>query len=66
MMLLGSMRAHERLATLLLNLLNRLHARGFSGSELVLRMTRAEIGSYLCMKLETVSRVFSKMTSEEP
>ena len=60
MMLLGSMRAEERLATFLLNLVQRLHARGFSQSELVLRMTREEIGSYLGMKLETVSRTFSK------
>ncbi len=60
MMLLGSMRAEERLATFLLNLVQRLHARGFSQHELVLRMTREEIGSYLGMKLETVSRTFSK------
>jgi CRP/FNR family transcriptional regulator len=41
-----------------------LHARGFSQSELVLRMTREEIGSYLGMKLETVSRTFSKFVDE--
>lgn len=64
MLLLGSMRAQERLATFLLNLVKRLHARGFSGSELVLRMTRADIGSYLGMKLETVSRLFSRLTHE--
>ncbi|CAN7608190.1 MULTISPECIES: helix-turn-helix domain-containing protein [unclassified Acidovorax] len=64
MLLLGSMRAQERLATFLLNLVKRLHARGFSESELVLRMTRAEIGSYLGMKLETVSRLFSRLTQE--
>ena len=60
MLLLGSMRAEERLAAFLLNLVQRLHARGFSRSELVLRMTREEIGSYLGLKLETVSRTFSK------
>jgi CRP/FNR family transcriptional regulator len=60
MLLLGSMRAEERLATFLLNLTQRLQARGFSGSSLVLRMTREEIGSYLGLKLETVSRAFSK------
>jgi CRP/FNR family transcriptional regulator len=42
----------------------RLHARGFSKSELVLRMTREEIGSYLGLKLETVSRTFSKFAEE--
>lgn len=65
MLLLGSMRAEERLAAFLLNLVQRLHARGFSQSELVLRMTREEIGSYLGMKLETVSRTFSKFVEEE-
>jgi CRP/FNR family transcriptional regulator len=64
MLLLGSMRAEERLAAFLLNLVQRLHARGFSRSELVLRMTREEIGSYLGLKLETVSRTFSKFAEE--
>lgn len=64
MMLLGNMRAEERLAAFLLNLVQRLHARGFSQSEFVLRMSREEIGSYLGMKLETVSRTFSKFSEE--
>jgi len=64
MLLLGSMRAEERLAAFLLNLVQRLHARGFSQSELLLRMTREEIGSYLGLKLETVSRTFSKFVEE--
>jgi CRP/FNR family transcriptional regulator len=64
MLLLGSMRAEERLAAFLLNLTQRLQARGFSASELILRMTREEIGSYLGLKLETVSRTFSKFQDE--
>ncbi|MDR2155969.1 MAG: fumarate/nitrate reduction transcriptional regulator Fnr [Burkholderiaceae bacterium] len=64
LLLLGSMRAEERLAAFLLNLVQRLHARGFSQSELVLRMTREEIGSYLGLKLETVSRTFSKFADD--
>ncbi|MEO8297754.1 MAG: fumarate/nitrate reduction transcriptional regulator Fnr [Burkholderiales bacterium] len=64
MLLLGSMRAEERLAAFLLNLTQRLEARGFSASALVLRMTREEIGSYLGLKLETVSRTFSKFQDE--
>jgi CRP/FNR family transcriptional regulator len=64
MLLLGSMRAEERLAAFLLNLVQRLHARGFSQHELVLRMTREEIGSYLGLKLETVSRTFSRFVDE--
>jgi CRP/FNR family transcriptional regulator len=59
MMLLGSMRAEERLATFLLNLSKRFMRRGFSASDFHLRMTREEIGSYLGLKLETVSRLFS-------
>ena len=62
---LGSMQAEERVAAFLLNLLRRLQARGFSHSELVLRMTREEIGSFLGMKLETVSRIFSKLAVEK-
>jgi CRP/FNR family transcriptional regulator len=64
MLLLGSMRAEERLSAFLLSLAKRLHARGFSDSEFVLRMTREEIGSYLGLKLETVSRAFSKLASQ--
>ncbi len=64
MLLLGSMRAEERLAAFLLNLVQRLNARGFSKTELVLRMTREEIGSYLGLKLETVSRTFSKFVDD--
>ena len=59
MVLLGSMNAEERLAAFLLNLSQRLAARGYSAGEFHLRMSRAEIGSYLGMKLETVSRTFS-------
>ena len=64
MLLLGSMRAEERLAAFLLNLTQRLRARGFSATDLVLRMTRDEIGSYLGLKLETVSRAFSKLQDD--
>ena len=60
MMLLGVMRAEERIAAFLLNLSQRLAARGYSPLEFHLRMTREEIGSYLGLKLETVSRAFSR------
>lgn len=59
MMLLGSMRAEERLAAFLLNLSKRNSAHGLSATKLMLRMSRLEIGSYLGLKLETVSRAFS-------
>ena len=59
MLLLGSMRAEERLAAFLLNLSQRNAAHGMSPTRLTLRMSRLEIGSYLGLKLETVSRAFS-------
>lgn len=64
MMLLGSMKAEERLITFLLNLSTRLSRRGYSSTEFNLKMTRSEIGSYLGLKLETVSRSFSKLQEE--
>jgi CRP/FNR family transcriptional regulator, anaerobic regulatory protein len=64
MMLLGTMHAEQRLATFLLDLSRRYEARGYSSSEFVLRMTREEIGSYLGLKLETVSRLFSRFQRE--
>lgn len=64
MLLLGSMRAEQRLATFLLNLSHRYQDRGYSATEFVLRMTRDEIGSYLSLSLETVSRLFSRFQQE--
>ena len=64
MMLLGSMRAEERLAAFLINLSKRFVRRGYSASDFHLRMTRDEIGSYLGLKLETVSRLFSQFQKE--
>ncbi|MGH8737324.1 MAG: fumarate/nitrate reduction transcriptional regulator Fnr [Burkholderiales bacterium] len=64
MMLLGSMRAEERLAAFLLNLSKRFIKRGYSRTDFHLRMTREEIGSFLGLKLETVSRLFSKFQED--
>jgi CRP/FNR family transcriptional regulator len=64
MMLLGSMNAEERLAAFLLNLSQRFGARGYSEREFHLRMSRAEIGSYLGLKLETISRTFTGLQQE--
>lgn len=61
MALLGTMQAHERVVTFLLNLSARLKERQYSATCFVLRMTREEIGSYLGLKLETVSRVLGRM-----
>jgi CRP/FNR family transcriptional regulator len=64
MMLLGTMRAEERLAAFLVNLSHRFLSRGYSATEFNLRMTREEIGSYLGLKLETVSRGLSRLQDE--
>jgi CRP/FNR family transcriptional regulator len=60
MMLLGSMQAEARLGTFLLGLSTRFARLGYSPTDFVLRMTRQDIASYLGLKLETVSRLFSK------
>lgn len=57
---LGLLNADERVAAFLLDLSQRFAARGFSARRFMLRMTRAEIGSFLGLTLETVSRVFSR------
>ncbi len=64
MMLLGSMQSEERLAAFLLNLSLRFQLRGYSANNLILRMKREEIGSYLGMKIETVSRIFTKFQEQ--
>ncbi|MCC6068087.1 fumarate/nitrate reduction transcriptional regulator Fnr [Ferrovum sp. PN-J185] len=64
MLLLGSMRAEEKMAAFLINLSQRFHARQQSASELVLRMTREDMGNYLGLKLETVSRILSRFADE--
>ncbi len=57
--LLGQLSAQERLASFLLDISQRSAARGHSARELNLSMTRAEIGSYLGLTIETVSRTLS-------
>jgi CRP/FNR family transcriptional regulator len=64
MLMLGSMHADERLASFLVDLSDRFGARGYSSREFVLRMSRAEIGSFLGITLETVSRVMSQFARD--
>ena len=63
MLLLGA-RAEVRLAAFLLDISQRVETRGYSASEFHLRMTREEIGSFLGLKLETISRLFSQFQRE--
>ncbi len=58
-LMLASMSGEQRLASFLLDMSRRFLGRGYSGSSFTLRMTRAEIGSYIGLTLETVSRLFS-------
>lgn len=60
MMLLSKKTADERIATFLINLSARFSARGFSANQFRLPMSRNEIGSYLGLAVETVSRVFTR------
>lgn len=60
----GAMRSEQRLAAFLLNLSQRYAALGYSSTEFVLRMSREEIGNYLGLTLETVSRLFSRFGRE--
>jgi CRP/FNR family transcriptional regulator len=62
--LLSSNSAEERVAALLLSISSRNHRRKLSPTQFRLPMTRAEIGSYLGITLETVSRIFSRLQKQ--
>lgn len=64
LMRLGGMRAAQRLARFLLDLSHRFAANGYSPRAFNLRMSRAEIGSYLGLTLESVSRLFSRFQDD--
>lgn len=59
---LGTLRAEERLAGFLINLSQRYAARGYECTEFDLKMSREDIGSYLGIQIETVSRMLSRFT----
>ena len=65
MLMLGSMNAEERLVSFLLDLSHRHAARGYSASQFRLSMTRRDIGSYLGLNLETVSRLLAHLKDEQ-
>ena len=64
MLLLGGMDAQQRLSAFLLSLSRRYQKLGYAATRFSLRMTREEIGSYLGLTLETVSRLFSRLQRE--
>ena len=61
LMMLGSSGAEQRMARFLLNLHKRMQLRGADNDELVLTMTRQDIGNYLGMAFETVSRQLARL-----
>jgi CRP/FNR family transcriptional regulator len=65
MLLLSKKTADERIATFLVNLSARFRARGFSANQFRLSMSRNEIGNFLGLAVETVSRVFTRFQSSE-
>ncbi len=58
--LLGKRSAEERLAAYLLNLSGRFQRRGLSGTEFIMSMSRTDIGNYMGLAVETVSRMFTR------
>lgn len=64
LVMLGTMRAEQRLAAFLLDLAARYAAAGYSSQEFVLRLTREEIGLHLGLSVETVSRLFTRLHQE--
>ncbi|RLA35634.1 MAG: transcriptional regulator FNR [Gammaproteobacteria bacterium] len=63
-MLLSRKSAEERLAALLLSLSTRFQRRGFSSTEFYLSMSRNDIGNYLGLAVETVSRMFTRFDTD--
>lgn len=64
MLLLGNMRAEQRFAVFLTNLSARYAARGYSATSFQLRMSREDIGNYLGLTIESVSRLLSRFKKQ--
>jgi CRP/FNR family transcriptional regulator len=64
MLLLGNMRAEQRFAVFLINLSARYAARGYSPTSFQLRMSREDIGNYLGLTIESISRLLSRFKKQ--
>lgn len=64
MLLLGNMRAEQRFAVFLVNLSTRYAARGYSPNRFQLRMSREDIGNYLGLTIESISRLLSRFKKQ--
>jgi CRP/FNR family transcriptional regulator len=64
MLLLGNMRAEQRFAVFLVNLSARYATRGYSANRFQLRMSREDIGNYLGLTIESISRLLSRFKKQ--
>jgi len=65
LLMLGRMKAEERLAAFLLSFSKRFQLLGYSPTDLRLPMSRQDLGDYLGLALETVSRLFSRFQEDK-
>jgi CRP/FNR family transcriptional regulator len=64
MLALGTLSAEQRVAAFLLDVAARHEMLGFSASHFALRMSRADIGSFLALKHETVTRALTRLGAQ--
>ena len=64
MLLPGNMRAEQRFAVFLVNLSARYAARGYCATSFQLRMSREDIGNYLGLTIESISRLLSRFKKQ--
>lgn len=61
MLAIGTLSAEQRVVAFLLDLATRMESLGYSSRCLMLRMTRADLGNFLALQLETVTRALSHL-----
>lgn len=64
MLTLSTLSAEQRVVAFLLDLAERQRRMGYSISQLTLRMTRADLGNFLALQLETVTRALSRLAGD--
>ena len=64
-MMISKQTAEQRLATFILHLTDNLRRRNLSCDEIRLPMTRYEIGNYIALTVETISRLLSKFQQNQ-
>lgn len=64
MLAIGTLSAEQRVVAFLLDLATRLDSLGFSPHRMMLRMTRADLGNFLALQLETVTRALSHLQEQ--